>query len=276
MVSFGSILAMIFTITVAFFVPVIAIAVLCAAGRLHWKSVLAGFFLYAVAQTCLRLPALWVFYRIPGAASFAYSPIGNGIVMGVTAALFEEGVRLLGGRFALGRKGRPLTGRDALGYGLGHSVAETFFLMGVSNFSMLMLAFSINNTGLAGYSEMFGQEQAMQVYQTLTGTPAWQFAAGGVERLLYTVIQVAFTALVFYALRRRQWRYLWLAAGAHFTLNFGIALLQPHGVWMGEGYVLVCAVFLAALALPLLRRFWGAETDGPPDGTPVGQPAAGE
>lgn len=263
MVSFGSILGMIFTITVAIFLPVIVIVVLCAAGRLNWKSALTGFFLYAVAQTFLRLPALWLLYRIPGVTSLAYSLVGNGVIMGVTAALFEEGARYAGGRL-LGRRGRGLTGRDAVGYGLGHSVAETFFLMGASNFSMLMLAFSINNTGLAGYSDLFGQEQAMQVYQTLTGTPAWQFAAGGLERTLYTVIQVAFTALVFYAIHKKQWKYVWLAAAGHFVLNFGIALLQPHGVWVGEAYILLCAAFLAALALPLLRRFWQAEAAPPP------------
>lgn len=257
MVSIGSILGMIFTITVAFFLPVIVIVVLCAAGRLRWKSVLTGFFLYAVAQTFLRLPALWALYHIPGVSSFAYNLAGNGVIMGVTAALFEEGARYAGGRW-LGRRGRCLTGGDALGYGLGHSVAETFFLMGASNFSTLMLAFSINNTGLAGYGDLFGQEQAMQVYQALTGTPALQFAAGGVERTLYTVIQVAFTALVFYAIRTKQWKYIGLAAGGHFVLNFGIALLQPHGVWVGEAYILLCAVFMAVLALPLLRRFWRA------------------
>ncbi len=32
--------------------------------------------------------------------------------------------------------------------------------------------------------------------------------------------------------------------------------MQPHGVWMGEGYVLVFAVMMAALCLPVLRRLW--------------------
>ena len=119
-----------------------------------------------------------------------------------------------------------------------------------------MLAFALNQTGLSGYAEQFGQEEALQVYQVLTGTPALQFAAGGVERLLYTLVQICLTALVFYGVRRKNWRYPLLAAGAHFLFIAGVSLMQPHGVWMGEGYVLVFAVMMAALCLPVLRRLW--------------------
>ena len=119
-----------FTIIAAFFVPVIGASVLCAAGRLRWKAVIAGFFFYGLSQALLRLPLLWLFYQIPGMTSFVYSNLlGNALVMGLSAALSEECMRYVGARFAMGRRGQPVTGRDALGYGLGHSIAETFFVM---------------------------------------------------------------------------------------------------------------------------------------------------
>ncbi len=65
----------------------------------------------------------------------------------------------------LGRKGREHHPGDSIGYGLGHSIAETFFLMGLSYFGNLMLAFALNQNGLSNYSEVFGQEAAVQVYQ---------------------------------------------------------------------------------------------------------------
>lgn len=257
MVPFSSIAGMMFTIIAAFFVPVIGAIVLCAAGRLRWKAVIAGFFFYGLSQALLRLPLLWLFYQIPGMTSFVYSNLlGNALVMGLSAALSEECMRYVGARFAMGRRGQPVTGRDALGYGLGHSIAETFFVMGLTAFTNLMLAFALNQTGLSGYAEQFGQEEALQVYQVLTGTSALQFAAGGVERLLYTLVQICLTALVFYGVRRKNWRYPLLAAGAHFLFIAGVSLMQPHGVWMGEGYVLVFAVMMAALCLPVLRRLW--------------------
>lgn len=172
MVSVGSILAMIFTLTAAFFLPIIGAVVLCAAGRLSWRSLITGFFFYAVLQALFRLPVLWLIYKIPAVQSFAYSLVGNALLMAITTAFFETAARFLGGRLVLGRKGRSITPSDSIGYGLGYSIAETFFLMGLSYFGNLMLAFALNQNGLSNYSEVFGQEAAVQVYQVLTGTPA--------------------------------------------------------------------------------------------------------
>ena len=60
MVSPWSIAAMVFTLAAAIFAPILLLAVLCAAKILSWKSAIAGFFLYASCQTCLRLPAHWL------------------------------------------------------------------------------------------------------------------------------------------------------------------------------------------------------------------------
>lgn len=251
MVSSWSIAAMIFTLTAAVFVPVILLVVLCAAKALSWKSVLSGFFLYALCQACLRLPLLWLAYRVPGVRDLAYSALGSACLMACSAVLAEQAARLLGGKFL--SRGRQLTARDALGYGLGHCVAETFFVMGLTSFTNLMLAFALNNTGLAGYGETFGQQAALQVYQTLTATPPAQFAAGGLERAAYLLIQPGLALLVFYSLRAGKKRYFALAAALHFLLIFGVSLMQPHGVWAGEIYILLAAGLIVALCHPLLH-----------------------
>ena len=252
MVSAGSILAMIFTLTAAFFLPIIGAVVLCAAGRLSWRSLITGFFFYAVLQALFRLPVLWLIYKIPAVQSFAYSLVGNALLMAITTAFFETAARFLGGRLVLGRKGRSITPSDSIGYGLGHSIAETFFLMGLSYFGNLMLAFALNQNGLSNYSKVFGQEAAVQVYQVLTGTPALEFAAGGVERIFYTIIQIVLTGLVFHGLRRRSMKPVLLAALAHFLTVFGTAILQPHGVWVGEVYIFLMAMVLLLGPAPVL------------------------
>lgn len=256
MVSPWSLAAMIFTLAAAVFAPLILIVVLCAARFVSWKSVLSGFFFYALCQACLRLPLLWLGHRVPG---LAYSALGSACLMACSAMVSEQGARLLGGRL-LGR-GRRLTRWDALGYGLGHCVAETFFVMGLTSFTNLLLAFSLNNTGLAGYSQAFGQQAALQVYQTLTATPAVQFAAGGLERTAYLLIQPGLALLVFYALAAGKRRYFMLAAALQFLLIFGITLMQPFGLWAGEGYILLAAGLIAALCFPLLGR-WRRSGEG--------------
>lgn len=255
MVSPWSIAAMIFTLAAAIFVPAILLAVLCAAKILSWRSAIAGFFFYALFQTCLRLPLLWLVYRAPGLEGLLYGAVGSACLMAFSAVLAEEGARLAGGKL-LGRGGRRLSARDALGFGLGHCVAETFFVMGAASFTNLALAFALNNGGLAGYSQAFGQQAALEVYQTLTNTPPAQFAAGGLERAAYLLIQPGLTLLVFYGLRAGRKRYVALAAGLHFLLVLGVALMQPHGLWAGECYILLAAGLIFALCQPLLRRYW--------------------
>lgn len=153
--------------------------VLCAAGKLSWRSLITGFFFYAVLQALFRLPVLWLLYKIPAVQSFAYSLVGNALLMAITTAFFETAARFLGGRLVLGRKGRSITPGDSIGYGLGHSIAETFFLMGLSYFGNLMLAFALNQNGLSNYSEVFGQEAAVQVYQVLTALRPWSLLPEG-------------------------------------------------------------------------------------------------
>ena len=46
-----------------------------------------------------------------------------------------------------------------------------------------------------------------------------------------------------------------LAAALHFFLIFGVTLMQPFGLWAGEGYILLVAGLIAALCYPLLRRW---------------------
>lgn len=260
MVSPWSIAAMVFTLAAAIFAPILLLTVLCAAKILSWKSAIAGFFLYAACQTCLRLPLLWLAYQAPGLGRLG--AVGGACLMALSAVLAEEGARLAGGKF-LSRGGGRLGARDALGYGLGHCVAETFFVMGIASFTNLALAFALNNTGLAGYSQAFGQQAALEVYQTLTNTPPLQFAAGGLERAAYLVIQPGLTLLVFYGLRAGRKRYIALAAGIHFLLVMGTALMQPHGLWAGECYILLAAGLIFSLCRPLLERYWRADQAGP-------------
>lgn len=256
MVSISTFAAMIFTLTAAFFLPAIVLVVLCAARRVPWKSALAGLFTYLVIQYLLRLPLLSLLYRVDTVANFMDTLVGSGLVMGLSAAIFEAGSRWLIGSKLLGRK-RDLTARDALGYGLGHGLADAIVVVGVSAASNLMLAFSIHNNNFLDYitKQSLSQEQAMRIYSVITGTPAIKFAASGIERMMVMVLQIAFTFLVFYGIRQKKSRYFWLAFGGHFLLNFGISLMTPHGIWMGEGFIFLLTMLTVVGCMPLVSHF---------------------
>ena len=60
------------------------------------------------------------------------------------------------------------------------------------------------------------------------------------------------TGLVFHGLRRRSMKPVLLAALAHFLTVFGTAILQPHGVWVGEVYIFLMAMVLLLGPAPML------------------------
>ena len=72
------------------------------------------------------------------------------------------------------------------------------------------------------------------------------------ERIFYTIIQIVLTGLVFHGLRRRSMKPVLLAALAHFLTVFGTAILQPHGVWVGEVYIFLMAMVLLLGLAPML------------------------
>ena len=177
---------------------------------------------------------------------------------GVMAGLFEETGRLLAFKTVL----KKYQSRDvnALMYGAGHGGIEAAILLGVSMINNLIYSILINTGGIekliAPLPEA-ARAQMQTVVQALISTPSYQFALGGVERIFAVVLQISLSVLVWFAVKRAGWRWLFpLAIGLHAVVDALAGILSGCGVNLFLIEAAVCV--MAALTALIARVVWNA------------------
>jgi uncharacterized membrane protein YhfC len=191
----------------------------------------------------------------------AAKPLVQAVTLGLLAGLCEEPARLVG-LLILRRLGRRWNSRDsALMLGTGHGGVESI-LVGVSvavNYVVMMVARDTPST-------IPGLEPAM--IEEFWGM-AWHLPlAGAVERLIAILLHVTLSVMVWRALSRRQWGWLWLAILWHALVDMGAVLLLGQGwsAWAIEGALLVTVLVNVAILVYLWRS--SPETELPDPAEP--------
>lgn len=238
------------------FLPVILLLVLCLKKVVQPLPMGLGFASFFVSQMLLRIPLLQLCATQDLYLAFAKAfPWLLGLLLALTAGLFEESARL-GGAMLLGPRkpaypGGPVrpgyrTWQGALSFGLGHAFCETILLAGLTHVNNLifctLLGFGENTLTL-----LLPQEQVEPLVQQLLAVAPLDILAGILERVSAVLFHLFATGLVFLAVARRQWILYPAAILAHTLFNC-VALL-PLGIWPVEGIL-----FLLALGCALF--FW--------------------
>lgn len=153
----------------------------------------------------------------------------------VLAAVFEETARLF--VFKWMKKKRELEMRDAISYGLGHGGLELFFLGVASLLSILFLVLAVQSRGGDASSLL-----PPSVQTTLSSLTAGHVYVLVLERLIAMVCQLLLTFWVWYAVTKKDIRYLVVAYAVHALFDLAPALSQvgilPHPVLV-EGLLFV-------------------------------------
>ena len=106
------------------------------------------------------------------------------------------------------------------------------------------------------YQQMTLPEAAQAGVAVLLATPASQFLAAGVERVLTIFCHIALSELVMLSVSRARLRYAALALGLHTLLDFAVVLVnQLAGAWAAEAVLALFAVGAIALTRYLMGRF---------------------
>lgn len=153
-------------------------------------------------------------------AWFAAYPIGMALYAALAAGLFEETGRYLGLRYlakAVPGNGTPVA------YGIGHGGAEC-----------VLIAVNITVIAVLGYLMTVGkfdslgipEDAAAAVRTSLTGATFATSLLGGVERVFAVIFQIAFSLIIWQAVRLRSVFYYLLAVAAHFAVDLPAALAQ--------------------------------------------------
>ena len=191
-----------------------------------WRYFGYGALVFFVSQIVLRVPIVLVATPLVAPAIAASRPlaIGWGLLLAVTAGVFECGGRYFGYRWLMRREDK--TWGKAIMYGVGHGGLESMVL--VAGLAILQVVSLLTLTSASVDAMPAAQHAAvMQQITTLTSGPFWLPLLGAWERLWTLAIQVALSVLVLQVFRRGSMAWLALAIGLHSLVDFVTPTLIP-------------------------------------------------
>jgi len=174
-----------------------------------------------------------------------------GLVLGLSAGVFEEGARYLVYRVWLSDVRRW---KEAVLYGAGHGGVEAILLGGLALYAFFQ-ATAYRNADLSELVPPSQLELAKAQIEAYWLAPWYDALIGALERAFAVIIQISLAILVFQAVARRKILWLFLAVGWHTTVDalavFGI---QRWGVYLTEAVVAGFALISLAMILFLRKR----------------------
>lgn len=209
MVSTSVIIAMVVTLFISLFLPIIIYIAYGVKNKgkgvwLAWLLGAAGFF---VPQILIRLPILSALSLSQGFVTFAEGHyVLYCLALAFTAGLFE-----VAGRYAVAKiMAKSLTFEKGMAAGLGHGGIEAILLVGFTYINNLIYVWMINSgafsliSGTNGWVAMPPEDMAVYeeslraVQEILTGSGPIIFYLAGYERILTMIFHVAMSLLVCY------------------------------------------------------------------------------
>ncbi len=241
MVSNLSIFFMFISLAIVFALPIGLAIYIIKKEKASFKAVMVGALVFFVFQMLTRIPLLQVLSQQTWYFKMASNVVLLGIFLGLTAGLFEEIGRFLGFKLLLKNK---LSWADGIAFGIGHGGIEAILLVGLSFINNIFYSLSINSGVFdSSIAPNLSSDVAYLIKTQLTNTPAHLFLAAGVERIFTIALQIAFTLLVLYGVKKKDFKYVILAIFLHFVVDSPLPLLMSSGlnIWVIEVFVGICA-----------------------------------
>lgn len=253
-VSTGSIIGIIFSLVLAVGIPIL----LCIVMRVKEKADLSSFFIgcgtFVLAAMILEQMLHAVVITLAG-ETLTGNIFLYGLYGGIAAAVFEETGRFIAMKYVMKNR---LNRKNALMYGVGHGGAEAILLIGLTYLSNLMTAFMINNGQLQASLDVLNdtqKEATLQSLSTLWTSPSYLFYMSGVERVFAIALQIAFSVLMYKAVKLGEKKYILLAMGTHFFIDFVSVIASNYlPIWIVELILLLMTVAMVYYTYRLYRE----------------------
>lgn len=255
MVSNLSIVFMTISFLIQVLMPIVLVIYFYKKEKIRLRVVLIGASVFFVSQVLIRLPLLSFISTQEWYKSIASNVAVLAVFLGLTAGLFEEAGRFIAMKYFMKDN---LKWKDGLAFGLGHGGIESILLVGMANLSNIVLSFMIN----AGVFDMMVKaklpaEAVGQIKSILIGLAPITFLAGGYERIMAMIIQIAFSMLVLYSVKAKKPMCLLYAILLHGIVDSPLVILSSMklNTWALELYVTLCATLGLALIIKLKGIF---------------------
>ena len=177
-------------------------------------------------------------------------------VAGILAGLFEETGRFLAFRYVLKKYDQR---RSAISYGIGHGGFESMYI-GFQYISIPLMGIMINS-GMGGLITAGADEATKAVLisqlEPMASVTFVEAMLGTFERIPAIAVHIAFSVLVFAAVRNRKQRYLYpVAIMLHTLMDFSTVVYQAGMVplWAMELILVGYAAAMGCFALKVYRK----------------------
>jgi len=230
MVRASSIIFISISLFLSIVLPLVLAIVLHKKLRFAWKSVFVGALVFLVFQILTRIPLLGYLQQNLWYQVFSTSyPLISGLLIALSAGLFEETGRYVGFRFFLQKH---LDWESGIAYGIGHGGLESL-LVGTTFLNDLIVSVLIN----LGKAPL---QLSKSVISALVDTAPSMFLVGGIERVLAFIVQIGLSLIVLYGIKSKRNTFLLLAIAIHTLLDLG-AVMLPRNILVLETYVAIFA-----------------------------------
>ena len=253
-VSTASIVGMIFTLLVAFGIPIFLMILvrIKTRARISVFFIGCGFFIafVLILEQILHAIVLTAAGNILQSNIFLY-----GLYGGLAAALFEETGRFIAMKFCMKK---CLDKNNALMYGVGHGGVEAILLVGLTYVNNLIYSMMINSGRLQQTMSLLEPSMQDALYsqlQALWQLPAYQFYLGGVERIFAIGLQICLSVFVYMCVKTGRKKFWAGAFLLHFMVDFLTVVTAGLGLptWAVELEVLVMVAVIAGFTVKLYK-----------------------
>lgn len=255
MVSSLSIVFMTVSLLIAVLMPIALAVYFYRREKISVKVLLIGASVFIVFQLLTRIPLLSYVSTQAWYKSMASNVTLLAIFLGLTAGLFEEMGRYIAMKYFMKNN---LRWKDGLAFGIGHGGIESIVIVGMGLISSIVLCFMLN----AGvFESLVGAkmtpEALGQIKSALTEPSSITFLAGGYERIMTMVIQIALSMVVLYSVKAKKPIYLLYAILLHGVVDTPVVIFSSMklNIWAIELYVTACAAVSLALIIKLKGVF---------------------
>ncbi|MDF2592765.1 MAG: hypothetical protein K0S75_2231 [Clostridia bacterium] len=241
MVNTLSIVFMAISLLICFLLPISLTIYFYRKYKISLIAVLLGAIVFLVSQVAIRIPLLAIFGKQQWYIEMTANIYVLALFLALTAGIFEEVGRYIVMKLLMKKS---LSFKNGIAFGIGHGGIEAIIIVGLTLLNYIVISAMINS-GLFdnAIAATLPPEIAAKIKSTLIDTPTINFLAGGFERTMTMIIQIAFSILVLYSVKFKKPIYLLYAILLHAVVDAPTVVLVDMGlnVWVIEIFVAACA-----------------------------------
>lgn len=255
-INISVMIACLICVIITTLVPLIVSVIMLVRKKWNVKPFFIGVLAFFISQIVLRIPLLNILSNVSKEFTTFYSSIlGTILIGGLSAGLFEETARLIGAKIV--SKKDTLTFKDSLSFGFGHALCEVVLLVGLTQFSNLIVYFMINADNFHDIMISSGikESQYAQYLQQYTSVQAVDYVYSLIERCSSIMFHVMNTILVFYGVKSKKYWFYLLAILLHTIFNSIAVLIGSYcGYLVTEIVLLIFSTIGLTLTIKKLKK----------------------